>query len=159
LKSSLSSKRHPFISRYATAPPAIQFFSSPGVKKIPRQAAIARWLLSCINQLKRKPGNITIIALSQRQMLALNRKYLKHNFHTDVITFDFSNSLLSGDIYISLTMVKENARLYHSRFFDELLRVIIHGVLHLAGYNDKSPAQLQQMRAMEDRFLRLFYSA
>ena len=86
----------------------------------------------------------------------INIKYLNHDFFTDVIAFDYSKEkLLFGDIYISTERVKENAKIYSSSFIEELFRVIIHGVLHLCGFNDKTEEQKILIRAKENEFLSL----
>lgn len=84
-----------------------------------------------------------------------NRKYLKHNTLTDIITFpaEEEEGLVSGDIYISLPRVKENARKYKQRFKDELNRVMIHGILHLIGYDDQKAKEKENMHKLEDHYL------
>lgn len=99
-------------------------------------------------------GDINIIFCSDSYILDINNRYLKHNYYTDVITFDYSDGrFLSGDIIISVDTVKENALLYKSTFENELHRVIIHGILHLMGYKDKSKMEKATMREAEDRAL------
>jgi rRNA maturation RNase YbeY len=86
----------------------------------------------------------------------MNKNYLKHDFYTDIITFDFSeNNLISGDIYISKERVKENAAELNDAFHVELKRVMVHGVLHLCGYKDKTRAEKEKMRKKEDECLSL----
>lgn len=101
-------------------------------------------------------GDINIIFCSDRYILDVNNKYLKHNYFTDVITFDYCEGrYLNGDIIISIDTVKANAILYKSTFDNELYRVIIHGVLHLMGYKDKSKKEKVIMREAEDKALLL----
>ncbi|MGC8824865.1 MAG: rRNA maturation RNase YbeY [Bacteroidales bacterium] len=103
------------------------------------------------------PGNINVIFCSTRYIYNLNITYLKHFYPTDVITFDYSAyPVLSGDIFIGVDVVRANARLYSQSFQNELLRVILHGVLHLCGYKDKTPVQRKMMREKEDYYLKLF---
>lgn len=117
---------------------------------------IKRWIKSVIASFKRKSGNINFIFCSDNFLLALNKKHLKHDYFTDVITFDLSedSGTISGDIYISIERVKDNAG--KGSFEDELHRVMIHGILHLLGYSDKTPAKQKQMRKLENQCLDLF---
>lgn len=89
-------------------------------------------------------------------LLQINKKYLRHNTLTDIITFDLSDDLtLDGEIYISLDRVKDNAKKFDVKYVNEIHRVMIHGVLHLIGYNDKTPSQKRKMTAKEDYYLSL----
>ncbi|PIY05911.1 MAG: rRNA maturation RNase YbeY, partial [Bacteroidetes bacterium CG_4_10_14_3_um_filter_31_20] len=75
---------------------------------------------------------------SKKELLKINKKYLKHSYHTDIVTFNYNeNNIISGDLFISLPQIKENSKTYNVTYEQELLRVIIHGVFHLLGYNDK----------------------
>jgi rRNA maturation RNase YbeY len=89
----------------------------------------------------------------------MNRSFLGHDYYTDVITFDLaaSDGFIQGEIYISVDRVKDNAKIFNSSFSRELHRVMIHGVLHLCGYNDKLKSQKAQMRQMEDRYLNKYF--
>lgn len=100
-------------------------------------------------------GNINVILCNDRYLSDLNKKYLKHNSLTDIITFPLADedNLVSGDIYISIDRVKENAKIFKQTTFSELTRVIIHGVLHLCGYKDKTPIEKDTMRQKEDYYL------
>ena len=99
-------------------------------------------------------GELSFIFCSDEYLRKINAKHLKHDFFTDVIAFDYSKeSLLFGDIYISIDRVKENAKIYSSSFNEELFRVIIHGILHLCGFNDKTEEQKTLIRAKENEFL------
>jgi len=102
-------------------------------------------------------GTINFIFCSNPYLLKLNKTYLNHHYHTDVITFDQSDSdhQISGDIYISVDQVRENADAYQESFPREIKRVMIHGVLHLLGYNDKTPEEQQEMRKKEEAYLSL----
>ena len=107
---------------------------------------------------KFKAGDINIIFCSDEYLLDLNKKYLSHDFYTDIITFDNClNKIISGDLFISVDRVRENSRTYSSSFDEELHRVIIHGVLHLLGYKDKTKAQSKIMRDKENFYLKLIY--
>lgn len=102
-------------------------------------------------------GVVNFIFGSRDFLLNLNRTHLGHDYHTDVITFDQSvgDNLLSGDIYIGPDQVKENATYYQQPFNRELKRVMIHGILHLMGYNDKTPEEQAEMRKKEEAYLSL----
>jgi len=101
-----------------------------------------------------KEGNLNIIFCSDNYLLKMNKEYLGHNYFTDVITFDYSEeNLISGDVFISVDTVKENAKNYEVSFENELFRVIIHGVLHLIGYNDKTDKEQEEMTIKENYYL------
>ena len=105
----------------------------------------------------RIPGDINYILCSDPYLLDINRQYLNHDYYTDVITFDYSeDNIISGDIFISVDTVADNAKEYNVTFEKELERVMIHGVLHLVGYNDKSDDEVVVMRAKENQYLSLF---
>jgi len=91
-------------------------------------------------------------------VLDINKRYLNHNFYTDIISFDLSEQRghLIGDVYISIDRVKENAKTGGNRYTHELLRVIFHGALHFCGYKDKKPAEMKTMRSMEDKWLKAY---
>jgi rRNA maturation RNase YbeY len=95
---------------------------------------------------------------SDKFLLDINKKYLNHNFYTDIISFDLSDQKgrLIGDVYISIDRVKENAKTEGNLYTHELLRVIFHGALHFCGYKDKKPADVKTMRAMEDKWLKAY---
>lgn len=102
---------------------------------------------------------INYIFCSDRYLLSLNRKFLKHNYYTDVITFDMSafKNKIEAEIYISIDRVKENARLNQNSFEHEIHRVMFHGALHLCGYNDKTKGEIAKMRRRENMCLKLFF--
>ena len=91
-------------------------------------------------------------------LLDINKRFLNHNFYTDIISFDLSEQKgsLIGDVYISIDRVKENAKTEGSLYTHELLRVIFHGALHFCGYKDKKPADQKTMRSMEDKWLKAY---
>jgi len=95
---------------------------------------------------------------SDKFLLDINKQYLNHNFYTDIISFDLSDTKgqLIGDVYISIDRVKENAKTEGNLYTHELLRVIFHGALHFCGYKDKKPADVKLMRAMEDKWLKAY---
>ena len=95
---------------------------------------------------------------SDKYLLNINKQYLNHDYYTDIISFDLSETRgqLIGDIYISVDRVKENAKIMRITQGNELLRVIFHGALHFCGYKDKKPTDSKRMRSMEDKWLKLF---
>ena len=110
------------------------------------------------DNVKLRSGDINIIFCSDKYLLELNKKYLSHDFYTDIITFDnCSNQIISGDLFISIDRVRENSKTYSSSFDEELHRVIVHGLLHLLGYKDKTKAQSKVMREKESFYLNLRY--
>jgi len=103
---------------------------------------------------KKLVGNLSVIFCSDYYLLEMNKQYLGHNYFTDVITFDFvEETVISGDIFISIDRIRDNARLYDSPVIHELFRVIFHGVLHLIGYNDKTTDEIKLMREKENFYL------
>ena len=108
---------------------------------------------------KKKIGSLTYVFSTDKHLQALNKKYLKHNYKTDILTFPIvENGLIQAEIYISIERVKKNAKLFNTTFKDELFRVIFHGTLHLCGYKDKNQRQQDVMRQMEDHYLTLYKS-
>lgn len=102
-------------------------------------------------------GDVNYILCSDAYILDINRQYLNHDYYTDVISFDYcEDNVISGDIFISVDTVADNAKEYGVTFEKELARVMIHGVLHFVGYNDKSDEEVPVMRAKENQYLSLF---
>ncbi len=99
-------------------------------------------------------GDISIIFVSDEYLLEMNKKYLNHDYYTDIITFDYcEKNVISGDLFISVERVEENADTFNISFISELHRVMIHGVLHLCGYRDKTDEEQVEMRSMENKYL------
>ena len=102
----------------------------------------------------KKINTINYIFCSDEYLLALNKNHLKHNYYTDIITFDLSNDgRIIADIFISAERAKENAKLFGNSVISEILRLLIHGALHLCGYNDKDKKAANEMRALENKYL------
>ena len=115
-----------------------------------------RWLKLVAEIEIRRLGDISIIFCSDNYILDVNMKYLQHDYFTDIITFDYcEGDTVSGDLFISIDSVRENAAFYGTEFKDELNRVIVHGVLHLIGYDDHSEEDIKEMRAKENYYLSL----
>lgn len=118
---------------------------------------VSAWIENSIKGEKKRAGDIVIVFCSDNYILEMNRQYLQHDYFTDIITFDYSEGkVLSGDLIISIDTVKSNARELKQKFHTELLRVMIHGVLHLVGYGDKSEEESIVMRAKEDFWIARF---
>jgi rRNA maturation RNase YbeY len=106
---------------------------------------------------KKIAGEISFIITSDNYLRTINREFLNHDYFTDVITFDYSTDhKVNGEIYISEDTVRLNAEAYNVDVDNEMLRVMLHGVLHLAGHNDKTKSQQQVMRQLEDRWANIF---
>jgi rRNA maturation RNase YbeY len=115
-----------------------------------------RWLKMVAGSEMRRLGAINIIFCSDNYILDVNMKYLQHDYFTDIITFDYcEKDVLSGDLFISIDSVRENAQFYGTEFADELNRVMVHGVLHLIGYDDHSDADIAVMRQKENYYLEM----
>lgn len=113
-----------------------------------------RWLRIVAESEIRRIGSISIIFCSDNYILDINQKYLEHDYFTDIITFDYcEDDKLSGDLFISIDSVMENSIEYGTEFNDELNRVIVHGLLHLIGYDDHTDEDAAEMRAKENYYL------
>jgi len=120
------------------------------------ETIIRKWILSIIETENKACGFIDIIFCDDDYLLEINLQYLNHDTYTDIITFDYSDDkAISGDLFISIDRVIENGESLGIDFFNELKRVIAHGVLHLIGYNDKEAMDLKLMRAKENYYLDL----
>lgn len=109
--------------------------------------------LVCESEIK-KLGDINVIFCSDNYILDINMKYLQHDYFTDIITFDYcEGNVISGDLFISIDSVRENSEYYGTSFEDELNRVLVHGVLHLVGYDDHKEEDIRMMRSKEDYYL------
>lgn len=109
------------------------------------------WIKDIASKHGKTIGEIAYVFCDDAKILEVNRQYLGHDYYTDIITFDYcEDDKLSGDIFISLDTVKSNSVTYGTDYYDELTRVIIHGILHLCGYKDKSDDESKAMRALED---------
>lgn len=104
----------------------------------------------------KKEGELSFIFCSDEYLLKMNNEYLRHDYYTDVITFDYTEKeIITGDIFISVDRIKENALKYNTTFENELQRVMIHGVLHLVGYNDKTEEEQKEMTKKENQYLNI----
>ena len=134
----------------------IQFFSEKIRYRLPHPIKTKRWILDVILREKSSLNSLNFIFCDDAFLLEINSRYLKHHTLTDIITFDYStDKTIAGEIYISIERVVENSEKFKQSFDQELHRVIIHGVLHLLGYQDKTSGQKMVMRKKEDAYLSL----
>lgn len=124
--------------------------------EIENQSLITEWINESISAEGLSIGEISLIFCSDEYLLKVNQDHLNHDYYTDIITFDYcENKTVSGDLFISVDRVKENAEAFGVSFNHELSRVIIHGVLHLCGYKDKTTADAEEIREKENFYLSL----
>ena len=133
----------------------IQFHTETNFK-LKETKSHALWLANAIIEMKKEIGVINYIFCDDAYLLKMNQEFLDHDTYTDIISFDYSEGkLLSGDIFISIERVKENAKKFEVPFEKELQRVLIHGILHFAGFNDKTYEEKEEMRQQENHFIGL----
>lgn len=136
---------------------AIRFSSLNEKFELSEASNVKKWIAEVVKRREKSVGNISYLFCDDEYMLEVNRQYLDHDTYTDIITFDYVvANLISGDIFISVDRVGENARLFGVEFERELHRVVIHGVLHLLGQGDKSDAEAAEMRRQEEEALSLW---
>ncbi|MCX6284022.1 MAG: rRNA maturation RNase YbeY [Bacteroidetes bacterium] len=136
----------------------IHFFSQGCRFLIKDKKEIRGWIEEVIQREDRIPGEINFIFMDDAALLNYNLKYLNTNTYTDIITFPLSDEeqVISGDVYISIERVEENAKRYKVNFKEELRRILIHGVLHLIGYEDILVNDKRKMTRLENKFLKLY---
>lgn len=121
-----------------------------------RKRDTSRWIKAVAATYGREIGEIGYMFVGDEKILEINNEYLGHDYYTDIITFDYDEGkVLNGDLVISLDTVRSNAELFHKSYEDELNRVIIHGILHLCGINDKGPGEREIMEENENKALAL----
>ena len=142
-------------------------YTTEGVKMPPiRRRDVSGWIKAVAQSYGKKVGDIAYIFCDDAKILDVNLKYLQHDYYTDIITFDYCDDLaamgisdtISGDMFISLDTVRTNAEGLGADYLQELHRVIIHGILHLLGINDKGPGEREIMEAAENKALALLKS-
>ena len=132
-------------------------YSSENVKmpKI-RKRDTSAWIKQVAASYGRKVGEVGYMFVDDEKILEVNNEYLGHDYYTDIITFDYDeDDIINGDLVISLDTVKSNAELFGKTYEEELFRVIIHGILHLCGINDKGPGEREIMEAAENKALEM----
>lgn len=107
---------------------------------------------------KMSVDQLNYVFVNKETILSVNKQFLNHDYYTDIITFDYTeNNIISGEVYICFDVVKENAKIYNTLLFDEVLRVMIHGILHIVGFNDLNDEEKVTMREQENKWLSKFY--
>lgn len=115
---------------------------------------LKQWIKLVIENNNKKVGEIAYIFCSDEQLLEINKEFLNHDYYTDIITFDYSETdVVSGDMFISIDRIKDNAKILGVAYQEELHRVIIHGILHLLGNKDNTETESENMRKLEDECL------
>ncbi|MCD4835214.1 MAG: rRNA maturation RNase YbeY [Bacteroidales bacterium] len=132
----------------------IKFFTEDTKFNLRNKNLIKNWVNSVITSVDKKTGNINFIFTSDKYLLKINKEYLSHKYYTDIITFNYcENEIISGDIFISIETVKNNSSRFNVTIIEELHRVIIHGILHLLGFDDQSDEEKAVMREKENYYL------
>ena len=127
----------------------------PAIKK----RVVSGWVKAVAETYGKKTGDISYIFCSDEKILEVNRQYLQHDYYTDIITFDYTEgNKISGDLFISLDTVRTNAETFHTDYNEELHRTIIHGILHLLGYDHVTPEQERQMFGLQRQLLLTFFA-
>lgn len=136
----------------------INFFSENKTFEVDHKDKLRLLLKEVCKQENAHLSFVNCVFCSDEYLLQINKKHLKHNFLTDIITFDFSEKKdqIEGDLYISVDRVKENAKKYGDTFKIETIRVVLHGLLHLIGYKDKSEKEKKRMRVLENKYVSLY---
>ena len=138
---------------------AISFYNENVPMPSIRKTLVRDWIKQVASAHGKRLGDISYIFCDDEKILEVNRQYLQHDYYTDIITFDYTaGDKISGDLFISLDTVRSNAELFHQSYDDELHRVIVHGVLHLCGINDKGPGEREIMEKNENEALEILSS-
>ena len=139
---------------------AVRYYTDDCSYRLPQKRLTARWLREVAETEGYVLGDVNYIFCSAARLLEMNRRYLGHDYFTDVITFDYSDRrgtrIVSGDIFIDVETVADNARIYGATTLQEMRRVVVHGLLHLCGQRDKTPRTERQMHRKEDKYLRFW---
>lgn len=132
-------------------------YNTDGVKMPPiRKRKVTAWVRRVAATYGKRVGEVGYMFVNDEKILEVNQEYLGHDYYTDIITFDYcEGNVVSGDLVISLDTVRSNAEMLKKDYFEELHRVIIHGILHLCGINDKGPGEREIMEEAEDEALAL----
>lgn len=135
----------------------VRYYNDQTSYRLPEKRRTAAWLEQVAREEGYTLGDVSYIFCSSERHLAINKEFLQHDYYTDIITFDYSDRkverVVSGDVFIDVETVRDNARIYGTTFLSEMRRVVVHGVLHLCGQRDKSPTAERQMHRKEDKYL------
>jgi probable rRNA maturation factor len=136
----------------------VQFYSLDRNSALKERTRLKVFIENIFTSEKKKLGNLSYIFCSDEHLLTINRDFLKHDFYTDVITFNLSSSKteIEGEVYLSVDRIKDNAKQIGVSFKEELHRVLFHGALHLCGYRDKKAADVLVMRSKENKYLKQY---
>jgi rRNA maturation RNase YbeY len=138
---------------------SIHFYFSDRFFSLKERKKLKSFIEKKIRSLGKKTGEVSIVFCSDKNLLALNRRFLKHDYYTDILTFDFcQDNIIKGEIFISLDRIRENAQNFKESVNKELHRVIFHGILHLLGFSDKSKSEKNKMTTAEDSLLKEYFS-
>ncbi|MDE6778268.1 MAG: rRNA maturation RNase YbeY [Alistipes sp.] len=136
---------------------AVKYYNDSCTYRLPQKRATAEWLRRAAEEEGYVLGDVSYIFCSAERLLEMNRQFLGHDYYTDVITFDYSDRkgtrTVSGDVFIDVETVADNARQYGATTLQEMRRVVVHGLLHLCGQKDKTPRANAQMHRKEDKYL------
>lgn len=146
------------IKAYPFEKTSIQYFCEDIQFELNDFEQINAWLQNVVLEQEATLGYLTFIFCSDSHLHQINVSYLNHDTFTDIITFPYNYKPVESDIFISVDRVRENAQTFKVTFMDELLRVMVHGVLHLVGYNDKNPEEQQLMREQENHYVNQYKS-
>jgi probable rRNA maturation factor len=138
---------------------AVQFFFLETTITLKERNKLKAFIIELFKKEKKTLGELNYIFCSDKHLLSINKEFLQHDFYTDILTFDLSETKkrVDGEIYISLDRVRDNALVFMSSLNKEFHRVIFHGALHLCGYKDKSPKEESAMRSAENKYLDLYF--
>jgi rRNA maturation RNase YbeY len=138
---------------------SISFYNDGVRPKTPSKRLLKAWIKEFVSNHGKKVGELAFVFCSDDKILEVNQGFLQHDYYTDIITFDYcEGEIISGDIFISVERVLENATLHQVNYTTELLRVISHGVLHLIGFQDKEEKNKVEMTRNEDLCMSLFFT-
>ena len=151
------------LSIFNTTRMAVRYYTDDCKYRLPQKRLTTAWLRETAEEEGYVLGDVNYIFCSAARLLEMNRQFLGHDYFTDVITFDYSDRkgtrIVSGDIFIDVETVADNARQYGATTLGEMRRVVVHGVLHLCGQKDKTPRANAQMHRKEDKYLRFWEKA
>lgn len=139
---------------------AVKYYTDDCSYRLPEKRRTAAWLKEVAEAEGYRLGDVNYIFCSAARLLEMNKEFLGHDYFTDIITFDYSDlkgsGVVSGDIFIDVETVADNARIYRATKIQEMRRVVVHGVLHLCGQKDKTPRANAQMHRKEDKYLKFW---
>ena len=141
-------------------PPNNIFFHTEDISfALESEITTSNWLVKLVESHNKKVGELNYIFCSDDYLLKMNQEHLKHDYFTDIITFDYcEDDLISGDLFISIDRTNENAKTFGKTQINELNRVIAHGLLHLLGFKDKTAEEISEIRTMEEQALNMLVS-